>query len=290
MRPPRAHRHASLLPAFAASAAAILFAAGCTGSTTGAGNTQTAQSGSGSLGAASSTTTGPPSTTAGASGSTSPAATETSGGSTTGTASAPASASAASASDLGLPHGCSVLVAPYPISKALGSKPIVAPPSYLRAAPEPASGRLGRVTCTYFPGAPPTATNAPKVDVTVNAYATPADVQGRINLTVSHDRARGNKLNRVTVLGVQGWTDVGPTSTTIFLPVGSRSLVVSIDNSLGDTQTLISADESIASIAMQSLPDNGLPTPLPTQVTTPPSQSSQGNQSSGSAAPPSASS
>ncbi len=157
------------------------------------------------------------------------------------TSSGPASSPAPSPSTSAppsLPVGCSQLLPLQAVQQALGVG-VPGKVTYLRAAPVPASGRTGRVTCGYgvpigsgasgSPSASPT--GPPLVEVSYITYTDAKTAAGRVSLTVQHDGQTAT-ITKVTVGGQPAWVLVGKQWNELLMADGARTLVVEVSPSI----------------------------------------------------------
>lgn len=115
-----------------------------------------------------------------------------------------------------LPSGCGSLLSTQEVDLALG-RPLVGRVRSVVGVPEPAIGRLERVTCQY--GLPEEALPAGQqvpLEVSVSVYADEAAATERVDTTIESERSAGAAPSTVPV---------GPVEGTLLVSSGRRLLV-----------------------------------------------------------------
>ncbi len=155
-----------------------------------------------------------------------PAAAPTSAAPTSG-ATGPGSPSATPAA---LPTGCDSMLPFTDLDQALG-RPLFGRTVFTEGVAQPSIGRLGRVTCGF--GLPANGRGVPPVEVGVSTYKDVESATTRVETTISQLRSIGASQIQATVAGLPATALATGTSFTVLLAQGSRTVVVTVQRSLG---------------------------------------------------------
>jgi hypothetical protein len=129
-----------------------------------------------------------------------------------------------------LPTGCDSMLPFTDLDQALG-RPLFGRTVFTQGVAQPSIGRLGRVTCGY--GLPTNGRGVPPVEVGVSTYKDVESATTRVESTVSQLRSIGASQIQATVAGLPATALATGTSFTVVLAQGSRTVVVTVQRSLG---------------------------------------------------------
>jgi hypothetical protein len=115
------------------------------------------------------------------------------------------------------------------LDRALG-RPLFGQTVYVQGVPLPSIGRTGRVTCRY--GLPRDRRGPAPVEVGVSTYTDAAAAERRVRATVAEQRGQGGTSREATVRGLPATLLGGPTTVTLVLAQGSRTVAVTLQRSL----------------------------------------------------------
>ncbi len=131
-----------------------------------------------------------------------------------------------------LPAACNQLLPPGTVDTALGGH-LAGETTFLKAAPLPASGRTGRVTCGYGVTVAADGTKSPPlVEASYITYTDAATAAHRVDLTIAKDKAAGATATEVEVNGKPATVLTSQAASVLVMADGTRTLVLSVDATL----------------------------------------------------------
>lgn len=156
-----------------------------------------------------------------------------------------------------LPAACNQLLPLGTVDSALGGH-LAGETSFLKAAPLPASGRTGRITCGYGVTVGADGTKSPPlVEVSYITYVDATTASHRVDLTINNSKTAGSTVTDVQVSGKPAAVLTNQTASVLVMGDGNRTLVVSVDASLvaaGSTAPLIAMATAMLAVGPPATP------------------------------------
>lgn len=146
-----------------------------------------------------------------------------------------------------LPTDCTLLLTHASVNKILG-RTLTGHTIYIKAVPEPAIGRTGRVTCRYGVNG-----KSVPIEVSISGYRTVAEATNRVTVSVKAEQDAGAHATPTTIGHEPATITIGHHGSLLIYGTVNRTVAVTVAPGVGGTKTAAILKD-LADIVVANLP------------------------------------